>query len=247
MLKWLNAEKLSLRGNMKKIIAALIILAFTLTSCSLFRSEMVESTTIPETKETAPQADTEKQDDTTAETTKKEEIVLRCHIGFYDDLQNNGNYTRLSEWNEPWIAGKDIAVFDIIPSGEELLYSASYKRLWNEEADKNFPSQKISPYFILKYTLKDGTAKEISIKNYQDAQTVTDEGYLEVYLYDDIHQEDGVWYYHLTADTTNENTVVSSFKLTAGYGIYMVKSISLTVFAEGSSSATVNIACGIQS
>ncbi len=243
MLKWLNEERSILLGNMKRLLIIITLLSLALTSCSLFRTDFNDCTVTTEAEKTLKLPDTTMPDETEAETTVKEEIQLPCLIGFYDDLQNNGNYTRLEEWNAPWIAGKDIAVFDIIPSNEETLYSASYKRLWNEEAERNFPSQTVKPNFLLRYTLADGTVREISIKNYADAQKVTDEGYLEVYLYDDIHQDNGAWYYHLTADTTNENTVISSFKLTAGTDISCVSSVTLTVFAENSSSATINVIC----
>ena len=171
------------------------------------------------------------------------EPPLPCLIGFYDELTVYGNYTRLSEWHEPWVLGKDIAVFDVIPSSEETLVGANYKKLWTEENNKISPDKLVKPYFLLEYTLKDGTEKSVEIRSYADAETVIAEGYLEVYLYDDIHQ-DGGWYYHLTENTSNGDSVISSFKLTAGKEIYSVSSIKLTAYIEGSSPAVIEITNG---
>ncbi|MBE6587268.1 MAG: hypothetical protein E7647_02500 [Ruminococcaceae bacterium] len=171
------------------------------------------------------------------------EPPLPCLIGFYDELTTYGNYTRLTEWHEPWVSGKDIAVFDVIPSSDDSLVGSDYKELWVEQSEKISPDSLVKPYFLLEYTLKDGTEKALEIKSYVDAEAVIAEGYLEVYLYDDIHQ-DGGWYYHLTENTTNEDSVISSFKLTAGKEIYSVKSIRLTAYIEGSSGATVVVSNG---
>lgn len=177
--------------------------------------------------------------DTTEEIESQEE--LPCFIGFYDDLENNGVYKRLSEWEVPWIIKEDIAVFDVIPSNEEVLTGSSYKDLWKSESEKVSKSGLVTPYFSITYSLVDGTEKTAHISSYTDAQAVTDEGYIEIYLYDDIHQEEDAWYYHLTDVTTTDNSVISSIKITAGNNINDVNSIQLTAFVEGSTSSTINI------
>lgn len=232
---------------MKRFITITLILSLSLTSCSLFRSQIVENpldSTSDFQSENTIAADTTVVETTEADTTEKEEVKLPCLMGFYDDLQDNGTYTRLAEWKAPWIVGRDIAVFDIIPSTAETLSSPSYKRLWNEEENKNFPDSEFKPWFILEYTLNDGTSEEITINGYEDAQKVTDNGYLEIYLYDDIHQEEGAWYYHLTKDTTTENTVISSVKLTAGKLISSVTTIRLTAFDSQSGACSIEVKCG---
>ncbi len=224
-------------NSVKSFCILTLALFLLLTGCRKIEGDTI--TPSPEATETESVTTTDIS--TTAHDTTEPPVPLPCLIGFYDDLENNGNYTRLSTWSETWIAGKDIAVFDVIPSSEANLSGSSYKKLWTAEADKLPKEIKAAPYFVLKYTLSDGTKKEVEIKSYVDAEAITNEGYLEVYLYDDIHQEDGVWYYHLTAGTTDENTVISSFKLTAGKEISSVESISLTAFMDGSSEATINI------
>lgn len=221
---------------MRKLFALLLLFSCLLVSCKNAEKNAEETT-----------FDTDNINIVVSEVTTEApetEPTLPCLIGFYDELSGNGTYTRLSEWNQPWVLGKDIAVFDVIPSSEEELTGYSYKKLWKEESDKISPDKPAKPYFVLEYTLKDGTEKTEEIRSYADAEAIISEGYLEVYLYDDIHQ-DGGWYYHLTEEDTNEDTVISSFKLTAGKMIYSVMSITLTAYIEGSSGATIEINNGI--
>lgn len=224
---------------MKKlsIIAAFLLVAM-LFSCRQIEKEYQDST-----DSTAFSDETTSETDaagTNENTDTEPEVELPCLIGFYDDLENNGNYTRLTEWNDPWIIGKDIAVFDVIPSNENTLSSNSYKDLWIAESEKISNQQLVKPRFFIEYTMTDGSVNSREINSYKDAEAITDEGLIEVYLYDDVHQ-DGGWYYHLTEDTVNDDTVISSIKLTAGKDIEKVASILLTAYIEGSSPAVINI------
>lgn len=54
--------------------------------------------------------------------------------------------------------------------------------------------------------------------------------YLEIYLYDDIHQTPGAWYTHLEDKDMLESTIISSIKLTSGSKISEVGDITLTAF-----------------
>ena len=59
--------------------------------------------------------------------------------------------------------------------------------------------------------------------------------YLYNYLYDDIHQEDGVWYSHIEPEDMKENTIFSSIKLySAQEGSKIKYPINLTVFTYDS-------------
>ena len=55
--------------------------------------------------------------------------------------------------------------------------------------------------------------------------------YLEIYLYDDYHRQPGVWYSHTTEEEYNEETLLTSIKLTAGKNINdIISDITLTAF-----------------
>lgn len=226
---------------MRRFLIILLVLSILLCSCRKIEQPAPETSSdyVSETESIS-----EEIKDTTEAVTTEYTPPLPCLVGLYDDLENNGTYTRLYEWNEPWQSGKDIAVFDVIPSVETELYSKSYKHLWKSEAEKLSDDCPVKPYFVLDYLLNDGSVFSVNISSYSDAEDIIKEGYLEIYLYDDINQEDGQWYYHLTKNTTNENTVISSIKITAGKLIDSVKSITLTAYIEGSSGASVLISNG---
>lgn len=226
--------------DMKKILSILLVI-FTLLLCSC-RPAGIEEETNNITDDTTVSENS--AEDATENDTTEEAEELSCFIGFYDDLENNGVYTRLSEWKAPWIIKEDIAVFDVIPSNEDVLTGASYKELWVSESEKVSKAGLVMPYFSISYTLVDGTEKTFSIFSYADAEAITSEEYIEIYLYDDIHQEEDAWYYHLTDVTSTENSVISSIKITAGNKINDVNTIKLTAFVEGSTSTTINIERG---
>ncbi len=234
IVKWLKEERMT---DMKRFITILLVI-FTLLLCSCRPSVANVDTTDGNAETTVMSNDTEFDDTVDASVTEDE---VPCFIGFYDDLENNGVYTRLNEWKVPWIIKEDIAVFDVIPSNEEVLTGSSYKDLWIAESEKVSNPGLVTPYFSITYTLVDGSEKSAYISSYVDAEAITEEGYIEIYLYDDIHQEEDAWYYHLTDVTTTEQSVISSIKLTAGNKINDVNTIKLTAFVEGSSSDTIII------
>lgn len=229
---------------MKKFIALLLPFVLFLSGCALRPATetspettvnipdttvTVETTTVPETTE--------------ADTTITEEI-LPCFVGLYDDLEENGTYTRLYDWSEPWVMGTDIAVFDIIPSPESTLKGDDYGELWKKASKKISKDKLVKPYLVLEYSLSNGSSKSIEIRSYEDAEKIIKEGFLEVYLYDDVHQEKGAFYSHLTKYTTNDETVITSVKITAGKSIESVVSIRITAYVEGSSGASVDFVNG---
>lgn len=56
--------------------------------------------------------------------------------------------------------------------------------------------------------------------------------YVQLYLYDDINQLNNTYYSHLTADDYNDNSIISSIKITGGSGINLVESdITITAFS----------------
>ncbi len=225
-----------------KAIASFLSLLLLLCSCAKIPNVSEETdndTLIIESTSVVTQA----LPDTTVNSTAFEEPIapLPICIGIYDDLNDNGIYTRLSQWESRWTAGKDIAVFDIIPSSEDELQGRSYPKLWLQEAEKLPKDIDPDPYFILEYTLKDGTLKTKEIFSYAEAEELITEGYIEIYLYDDIANASSDWYSHLTKFDTDENTVISSVKLTAGKLIGEIESIKLTACNEGSSEVSVII------
>lgn len=243
---------------MKHICFALILtFSMALTSCGILRdsetadmstavstpteaAELTEAAADPEaTEATEASADSEKTE--AAEKTENVQTEQggelpeeKAPVGLYDELGEAGTYTLMESLVSPWNAGEDIVVFDLIPSNHTTISgSASYKELWKHQAAVLGEEGTVKPYVILEYTLTDGSTVSREIRSYAEAEAEVEAAYIEVYLYDDVHQPDGTWYSHLTEYTTNGDTVISSVKLTAGAKIDSVSQISLTACLDG--------------
>ncbi|MCQ2456270.1 MAG: hypothetical protein MJ096_02840 [Clostridia bacterium] len=214
---------------MKKIIILTLALCLVLTSCSLFRGEGDTGTTAPETKEPYVTYLVVRPADTEPETTAAAPSEPGT-VGFYNDEYGTGVYERVDTYTAPWIAGTDIVVFGVIPSTAPTLETYSYKQLWQDEAVKVKEDGLVKMHFTLRYTLVSGEEVVCPIGGPADAEALND-GHLEIYLYDDVHQPDGAWYSHVTEYDLNDETVFSSIKVTAGEMIDEVTSIELDVYS----------------
>ena len=227
---------------MKHICFALILtLAVTLTSCGILRDsepadKIAASSEADATELTEASADSETAESTENVQTEQggELPEEKAPVGLYDELGEAGTYTLMESLVSTWNAGEDIVVFDLIPSNHTTISgSASYKELWAHQAAGLGEEGTVKPYVILEYTLSDGSTVSREIRSYAEAEEEVAAGYIEVYLYDDVHQPDGTWYSHLTEYTTNNDTVISSVKLTAGAKIDSVSEVSLTACLDG--------------
>ena len=54
--------------------------------------------------------------------------------------------------------------------------------------------------------------------------------YVEIYLYDDVHQVPGEWYSHLETSDITEETIATSIKFTAGSKIEEIEKIHLSAY-----------------
>ena len=227
---------------MKHICFALILtFSMALTSCGILRDsepadKIAASSEADATELTEASADSETAESTENVQTEQggELPEEKAPVGLYDELGEAGTYTLMESLVSTWNAGEDIVVFDLIPSNHTTISgSASYKELWAHQAAVLGEEGTVKPYVVLEYTLSDGSTVSREIRSYAEAEEEVAAGYIEVYLYDDVHQPDGTWYSHLTEYTTNNDTVISSVKLTAGAKIDSVSEVSLTACLDG--------------
>ncbi len=173
-------------------------------------------------------------------------------IGFYEYTNTGRNL--LTEYNAPWINGKDIAVLTVFPTDDKVISSnyiqLAWKEYWNKYSD--IDDYKIG-YFI-RFQLTNGDIIEKTILKPSDA--MHDLFYIYIYLYDDIHQPIGAWYSHLEDKDIKKDTLFTSIKIYAAEKIEEVASpIELMAFTYdgngdfdydtnmylGTSSYTINI------
>ena len=135
---------------------------------------------------------------------------------------------KVTEFTGPWTAKKDIDCFEAFASKDARITGTKFVDMWKAawDAHENGGGSKIG--YILSFTLSDGSTVERMIQKPSDADSFKE--YIEVYLYDDINQEPGVRYTHISDSEITENTILSSIKLTCGSKIGEVTGITLTAF-----------------
>lgn len=135
---------------------------------------------------------------------------------------------RITEFPAKRTAKTDIDCFEIIASQEEQLKGSSFASIWNTAWDAYEGTQNAKIGFHITFTLTNGETISKQLLKPSDSAEFYD--YLEIYLYDDIHQTPGVWYTHLDDADITEETIISSIKLTSGSKIQEVGDITLTAF-----------------
>lgn len=150
-------------------------------------------------------------------------------IGLYIPQEGSGKRTLVSTFAGPWEQGKDIDCFEAIASEEPTLSGGSFRRIWQTQWARYPQADAYKVGFTLSFTLASGEEVRRTILSPAD---ITEDftRYVEVYLYDDVHQQAGVRYSHLLETEMNEQTVITSVKLTAGKEIAQVQAIELQAF-----------------
>lgn len=150
-------------------------------------------------------------------------------LSFYMYYGQNTNRKRLETYQTSFITGQDLCSLEIYYTKDEILNINSQKNLWNQYY-QNYPN--IDNYKI-GYKISFTNINNENISKYilspKDTETVFN--YIQLYLYDDIHVQDGVWYSHVLEEEYNSNTILTSIKLTGGdKASEVVSDITLEVF-----------------
>jgi hypothetical protein len=125
-------------------------------------------------------------------------------------------------------AKKDIDCFEAFASTDARITGTKFVDMWKAAWDAHENGQNGKIAYILSFNLSDGSSINRMIRKPSDADSFKE--YIEVYLYDDINQEPGVRYTHLSDSEITEDTILSSIKLTCGSKIDQVKDIKLSAF-----------------
>ena len=134
----------------------------------------------------------------------------------------------IKEYNATWQYHQDISSFEVYYTNEEFITNSRLKETFDNYKNNyvNIDNYKIG--YQINFLTND---KEYNkpILSPKDTEEFFD--YLEIYLYDDYHREPGVWYSHTLEEEMNDETLLTSIKLTAGKLISEIKSdISVTAF-----------------
>lgn len=154
-------------------------------------------------------------------------------IGLYLHSEDKGTHSLITEYNSKWVKGQDIECFEAFTTDAKTItgypFSKAWLPCWNsfENADAN----KIG--YCLTFTTTSNQTITKTITKPKDTEEYKD--YIELYIYDDVHQTPGVWYTHLSESDVTADTYMTSIKLTAGVRIAEVKDIKLSAFTYSSS------------
>lgn len=143
-------------------------------------------------------------------------------VGLYEDTRLVKNYDFVARDNS------EIGVFNIYYTDKDVLDSKNiknnFRKYYNEYDDVSKYKIGFEISFMVDDVRKVATILEPTTEYFLAP-------YIYVYLYDDVNQENGAWYSHLTMDDMNDETVFSSIKLYyTAEGAKITSPIELTVF-----------------
>lgn len=136
--------------------------------------------------------------------------------------------TLITEFSGKRTAKTDIDCFEIFASDEPKLDGNSFRDMWNAAWDAYEGAENPKIGFHITFQLPGGDEFSKQLLKPSDSADFFD--FIEIYMYDDIHQAPGAWYTHLSDGDMKAETVISSIKLTAGSRISEVGDIRLTAF-----------------
>ena len=146
-------------------------------------------------------------------------------VGLY--IYTNGKRILAETYESYWPIYTDINGFTAYYSNNKEISNARLQNVW-KSLYQNYEG--ISDYKIgyhLKFDTVDGVVSKTILKP-SDGNDIYD--YIQIYLYDDIHQ-DSTWYSHMNDSDINDNTIFTTIKLTTSTKIADITSdIELTAF-----------------
>ena len=136
---------------------------------------------------------------------------------------------RLSnEYQIPWVRLKEICVIETYFTQDVEIKDKKQKEAWEYyyNSYQNIRDYKIGYEISFTAEGKDFRKTILTPNDIDDFFY-----YVQLYLYDDIHQEENAYYSHLTTENYNNETLISSIKIVGGSGIEFVESdIVITAF-----------------
>ncbi len=153
--------------------------------------------------------------------------VINFYHSYHADRQDRD---LCSSFVSTWTAKKDIVILEPLAydqpkhMGSISSYATFWRELW--EAFPDAGQCKLG--YCMDITLSDGNTVHKVVTKPSDTDSFYN--YVEMYLYDDVHQKPNTWYSHLLDTQVTDQTLMTSIKLTAGSQIHLVKTISVRVF-----------------
>lgn len=170
-----------------------------------------------------------KEEKNNEEEIKEEEYIDNNPIilGLYKNYRDGSNRKLITEYVSKWEYHKDISSFEVYYTNESEITNKNQIKTFDLYKDnyENIDEYKIG--YTINFKISDIEVNKTIISP-KDTEDFYD--YLEIYLYDDYHRTGG-WYSHTTESEFNDNTLLTSIKLTAGKKVNEITSdIIVTAF-----------------
>ena len=150
-------------------------------------------------------------------------------LGIYMYYNSYTDRKKLTEYTTDWILNVDLCSLEIFYTNEDNIPGDKIKNLWTKYKNQyeNIDNYKIG--FNIDFDTKDKGHINKNILRPIDTEEIY--SYMQIYLYDDINQKDEAWYSHITEEEYNDNSILTSIKLTGStFTNEITSDIILTVF-----------------
>ncbi|SEW23520.1 hypothetical protein [[Clostridium] fimetarium] len=227
---------LKTRKRISIILVFAMLMALLISGCSKSKSS---NATQEGTKDSTEVSDSSQGTSSTNESAAQSSIASTDNatnkmnkIGLYIHGQDLSIHNLITEYVSNWEKGKDIECFEAFTTNEKTVTGNGFKNAWEPYWNKYSDAADCKIGYCLTFTLNSSEVFTKTIKAPTD--TAQYFNYIELYIYDDVHQTQGVWYTHLSESDIKDNTFMTSIKLTAGSKISEVKDIKLSAFTYSS-------------
>ena len=152
-------------------------------------------------------------------------------LGLYKNYRNGSKRKLITTYESSWSYHNDISSFEVYYTEEEEITNGNQIKTIDlyKNNYENIDDYRIG--YIISFNTTDKVINKTILRPI-DTEEFYD--YLEIYLYDDYHRTGG-WYSHTTDSEFNDNTLLTSIKLTAGKNVSEITSdITLTAFTYDS-------------
>ena len=225
---------------MKKYVISVILSVAFLTGLITGCSNGTQQNSATDLTSVATQAETESETETIAPETETEPLTVeqlrqvaevtseQPFMNLYKRNKETGDFDIKHDYSAPWIWYSDIGGFYVFATDEEQFAYDGFKTRFFEWWNSYEQAETTKIGYEVTVKLNDGTELICTVKSPADTEEIF--RYVELYLYDDVHQADGAWYSHLLEEQMTDDTLMTSIKVTTGEKIDDVASIYLTVF-----------------
>lgn len=159
-------------------------------------------------------------------------------LSLYKNYKGEGR-KKITTYESEWTYHNDISSFEVFFTNIESIPTGNFSNIFKEYYTTYSNIEEYRIGYILNFSI-DNIEKEYIIYSPKDTEEYFN--YLETYLYDDYHREPGVWYSHTLESEMNDETLLTSIKLTSGKEIERITSdINLTCFTYDKNNTSFNI------